>query len=141
VKLRPVCFEPIFDERPWGVRSLAPLFPERTNLSENIGEAWLTCEKCRFAAGDFAGRTAGEMWSELPVAWIGTNAGRSASFPILLKFLFTGDKPSVQVHPDDEYAARVEREAGGRGKTEMWYAVAAQPGAEVLVGLKPSVTP
>jgi mannose-6-phosphate isomerase len=43
------------------------------------------------------------------------------------------------VHPDDEYAARYEKAAGGRGKTEMWYAVQARAGAEVLVGLKPGV--
>jgi len=45
----------------------------------------------------------------------------------------------VQVHPDDDYAARHEKAAGGRGKTEMWYAVRARPGAEVLVGLKAGV--
>jgi mannose-6-phosphate isomerase len=61
-------------------------------------------------------------------------------FPLLVKFIFSEDKLSVQVHPDDDYAARHEKAAGGRGKTEMWYAVGARPGAEVLVGLKPGVT-
>jgi mannose-6-phosphate isomerase len=57
-----------------------------------------------------------------------------------VKFLFTDDKLSVQVHPDDRYAARHEADAGGRGKTEMWYALRAEPDAEVLVGLRPEVT-
>ncbi len=65
---------------------------------------------------------------------------RSCDFPLLVKFLFTEDKLSVQVHPDDEHASRHEIGAGGRGKTEMWYALRARPGAEVMVGLKPEVT-
>jgi len=57
-----------------------------------------------------------------------------------VKFIFPKEKLSVQVHPDDAYAAIHEQAAGGRGKTEMWYAVRARPGAEVFVGLKPEVT-
>ncbi len=60
---------------------------------------------------------------------------------MLIKFIFAEEKLSVQVHPDDEYAARHEQAAGGRGKTEMWYAIRARPRAEVLAGLKPEVTP
>ncbi len=70
---------------------------------------------------------------------LGTKADRGSAFPLLVKFIFSEDKLSVQVHPDDEYAARHEKAAGGRGKTEMWYAVRARAGAEVLVGLKPGV--
>ena len=62
-----------------------------------------------------------------------------ADFPLLVKFLFVEDKLSVQVHPDDDYAARHEQSAGGRGKTEMWYALRARESAEVMVGLKPGV--
>jgi mannose-6-phosphate isomerase len=47
---------------------------------------------------------------------------------------------SIQVHPDDEYAATHETAAGGLGKTEMWHVVAARPGAQLLLGLKPGVT-
>jgi mannose-6-phosphate isomerase len=75
----------------------------------------------------------------MPVEWTGTKADRGAGFPLLVKFIFSEDKLSVQVHPDDDYAARHEKAAGGRGKTEMWYAVRARPGAEVLVGLKAGV--
>jgi mannose-6-phosphate isomerase len=78
----------------------------------------------------------GSVWPEIPVEWTGTKADRSSAFPLLVKFIFSEDKLSVQVHPDDDYAVRHEKAAGGRGKTEMWYAVQARPGAEVLVGLK-----
>ncbi len=67
-------------------------------------------------------------------------AGGRAEFPILVKFIFPEDKLSIQVHPDDAYASAHEQAAGGRGKTEMWHAVAAQPDAQVLIGLKPQVT-
>ena len=76
----------------------------------------------------------------MPVEWTGTRIDRAAGFPLLVKFIFPAEKLSVQVHPDDEYAARHEAAAGGRGKTEMWYAVHADPGAEVLLGMKPEVT-
>ena len=140
MKLLPSRLEPIFDARPWGVHSLAPLFPERTNLSQKIGEAWLTGEKCRFADGPFAGETLREAWKKMPIEVAGESIRRGTAFPILVKFIFTSEKLSVQVHPDDEYAARHEKAAGGQGKTEMWYCIAAEPGGEVLVGLKPEVT-
>jgi mannose-6-phosphate isomerase len=138
--LCPARLEPVFSPRPWGSRSLAPFFPEKTNLTEPLGEAWMSGSECRFADGPFAGKKLGEAWPEMPPEWAGTHANRSAAFPLLVKFIFPEEKLSVQVHPDDDYAARHEQAAGGRGKTEMWYAVRARPGAEVLVGLKPSVT-
>jgi len=140
--LCPARLEPIFSPRPWGARTLAPLFPEKSNLAEPLGEAWMTGVECRFASGPFAGQKLGDVWPTLPLAWTGTKGGGAAdgSFPLLVKFIFADEKLSVQVHPDDDYAARHEKAAGGRGKTEMWYAIHARPGAEVLAGLKPGVT-
>jgi mannose-6-phosphate isomerase len=138
--LCPARLEPIFSPRPWGSRSLAPFFPEKSDLSEPLGEAWMTGSECRFADGPFAGKTLGEAWRQMPPEWAGTRSDTSAPFTLLVKFIFPEEKLSVQVHPDDAYAAIHEQAAGGRGKTEMWYAVRARPGAEVLVGLKPEVT-
>lgn len=100
----------------------------------------MTGNQSRFANGPFAGQTLAEAWPTMPPAWIGTCVEREAGFPLLVKFIFTEERLSVQVHPDDTYAAEHERAAGGRGKTEMWYAVRARPGAEVSLGLKPAVT-
>ncbi len=141
MKLLPSRLEPIFHPRPWGTRSLAPLFPVMTDLAEPTGEAWLTDNESRFATGPFAGRKLGEAWREMPVTWTGSRVRSDAQSPLLVKFIFPEAKLSVQVHPDDEYARRHEAAAGGLGKTEMWYVVAARPGAEVMVGLKPGVTP
>jgi mannose-6-phosphate isomerase len=130
----------VFSVRPWGSFSLAPHFPEKSGLAEPIGEAWMTGNESRFANGPFAGQKLGETWRRMPAEWTGTAVDAKHDFPLLVKFLFTEDKLSVQVHPDDEQAAKYEAEAGGRGKTEMWYALRARPGAEVLVGLDPEVT-
>lgn len=99
----------------------------------------MTGDESVFANGPYAGRKLADAWREMPVEWRGTSI-RDGSFPILTKFIFAEDKLSVQVHPDDEYAARHEKSAGGTGKTEMWYAIDARPGAEVLAGLRPAVT-
>ncbi len=140
MRVCPSRLEPIFSPRPWGKRSLAPLFPDKSNLPEPIGEAWLTGLDCKFATGPFAGTKLSEAWREMDAQWRGASIARDAGFPLLVKFLFTSEKLSVQVHPDDEYASKNEASAGGRGKTEMWYALRAESGAEVLLGLKPDVT-
>jgi len=141
--LRPSRLEPIFSPRPWGARSLAPYFPEKTNLAEPLGEAWLTGSECLFTNGPFAGQRLGEVWPQMSAEWAGTEVAADGPFPLLLKFIFAEDKLSVQVHPDDAYARAHEKLSSGeiaRGKTEMWYAVEARPGAEVLAGLKENVT-
>jgi len=132
--------EPIFSPRPWGARSLAPLFPDKTNLHEPLGEAWLTALDSRIANGPYAGKTLAQAWLTMPGEWRGTRTQHFCDFPLLVKFLFPNDKLSIQVHPDDSYAALFEQAAGGRGKTEMWHIVRARPGAALLLGLKPGVT-
>lgn len=135
----PARIEPRHVPRIWGRRRLDPLYPASEELAEPVGEVWLTGSKCRFLDGRFAGRTLGEAWREMPEEWRGTRLAREPEFPILTKFLFPELGLSIQVHPDDPYAAIHETAAGGRGKTEMWYVVAAEPRAEVLVGLEEDV--
>ncbi len=136
----PTRIEPVFMKRIWGSRSLAPLYPEKTDLLEPLGEVWLTSVDCLVASGPYQGKFLGAAWREMPVAWRGTSLAKVPEFPILVKFIFPADKLSIQVHPDDAYASANEKAAGGRGKTEMWHAVAAQKDAYVLIGLKPKVS-
>jgi len=140
VNPEPFRIEPTFVPRIWGMRSLAPLYPGLSNLAEPIGEVWLTGVGCKVATGPFAGKTLGEAWQEMPPEWRGTRFTEPGDFPILIKFIFPNDKLSIQVHPDDTYAAAHEKAAGGRGKTEMWHVVHAEHGAHVLIGTKPQVT-
>lgn len=137
----PCRLQPQFVPRIWGARSLAPLFPDKGNLAEPIGEVWLTGNDCAFADGPFAGRTLADAWRAMPPEWAGSRLDTQKPFPLLVKFLFPEDILSIQVHPDDEYARQHEAQTGWSGKTEMWHAIAARPGAEVLVGLKEEVTP
>ncbi len=140
MKLSPARLEPVFFPRPWGALSIAPLFPEKSNLVEPIGEAWMTGAGARFAGGAFAGRTLGEAWPEMTPEWTGSRVKHEPLFPLLVKFIFAETNLSVQVHPGDDYAARFEQSAGGRGKTEMWHILSARKDAAVLAGLKPHVT-
>ncbi len=141
VELVPSRLEPRFVPRIWGQRRLDPLFASRGEFPEPIGEVWLTGRDCRVADGPFAGRTLGEAWRSMPADWAGWLLKGHEDFPLLVKFIFPAEKLSIQVHPDDDYARMHEADARARGKTEMWYAVAAEAGAEVLVGLRPGITP
>lgn len=137
---RPLCIEPQFVPRIWGADSLAPVFPE-VHPSALIGEVWLTGNDCVVAGPPFAGRTLGDVWRGLPEEWAGPRVSKDGPFPLLVKFLFPKQKLSIQVHPNDDYARAHEAARGGVGKTEMWYAVAADAGAHVFVGLNDGITP
>ncbi len=117
-ELYPFLLIPIFDERPWGVRDLRPIYTEI--VKEPIGESWLTWEDNRVANGPLAGRTLGELSKQYGRDLVGTAAWCEDRFPLLVKFLFTSDKLSVQVHPDDEQARKSGQPCG---KTECWYAL------------------
>jgi mannose-6-phosphate isomerase len=134
-ELYPFLLIPIFDERPWGVRDLRPIYTRI--VKEPIGESWLTWEDNRIANGPFAGRTLGELAKQFGRDVVGQAAPYEHRFPLLVKFLFPGDKLSVQVHPDDEQARKSGKPCG---KTECWYIFHAGPGAKVALGLKPGVT-
>lgn len=137
MKPAPQRLDPFFSPRIWGAHSLAPLFPDKSNLAEPLGEAWVTSLDCKIATPEFRGKTLREAWRDMPVDWRGTQFSASEEFPLLVKFIFPTDMLSLQVHPDDDYAAVYEKAAGGRGKTEMWHIVSAEPGSHLLLGLKP----
>jgi len=60
-----------------------------------------------------------------------------AELPLLMKFVFTAERLSVQVHPNDDFAAAHE---ASRGKTEMWYVMRADPGARLAIGFRESIS-
>jgi mannose-6-phosphate isomerase len=133
--LYPLLLIPSFDERPWGVRDLRPVYTRV--VKEPIGESWLTWGNNVVANGPFNGRTLGDLAQQYRRELVGTVAPYEDRFPLLVKFLFTADKLSVQVHPDDEAARRVGEPFG---KTECWYVLEAKPGAQVALGLKHGVS-
>lgn len=86
--------------------------------------------------GAFSGWTLGDVIAGAERPLVAPNFG-SPSFPLLVKLIDAEDRLSVQVHPNDAYAARME---GDSGKTEMWYIADAEPGAEIVCGLRAGVT-
>ncbi len=128
---RPFALLPTFAERPWGVTNLAPWF-ESPAGSGRIGEAWFTAD----ANPTSTGETFGALTRAWPVEILGPDQG--VECPLLLKILFTSERLSVQVHPDDAYAA--EHHQGSRGKTEAWHVIAAEPNATIGIGLSAPLT-
>lgn len=134
--LYPLRLAPEFHKRIWGTRQLAPLYPGFTP-DEPIGEAWLTGDACTVANGALVGETLGALARRFGRELVGDSAPQPDQFPLLIKFLFPREKLSVQVHPDDAGARALGQPCG---KTECWYVLAAEPGAQVALGLKPGVT-
>jgi mannose-6-phosphate isomerase len=132
-RIGPVSLRPIYSERVWGVESL-PEWYAQPEVGKPIGEAWLTAETCVVDAGEFAGVSLAEMTKRFPGAFRG---GDSAEFPLLVKTLFPKEKLSVQVHPNDAQAGALGL---GRGKTECWYVLEAEPGAELALGLREGIS-
>lgn len=89
--------------------------------------------------GPLSGKTLPELMKEKGEALLGTRvmASGSEKFPLLVKFLDAADRLSLQVHPEDAYAA--EHENGEFGKTEMWVVLDATPGAKLIYGVKEGV--
>jgi mannose-6-phosphate isomerase len=133
--LAPFRLRPVFTERIWGRRGLAPWYVEAP-VATAIGEVWLTGPACIIETGELAGKTLAQATAEHVRDILGN--GKAGDFPLLVKVLFPEEKLSVQVHPDDTQAQQIGLP---RGKTECWYVLEARPGAAVALGLKPGVTP
>jgi mannose-6-phosphate isomerase len=136
MELYPLLLLPEFSPRPWGATDLSPIYAGRT-FPEKIGEAWLTGDECRVANGPLAGQRLADVAERFGRNLVGDAAREPNRFPLLLKFLFPHDKLSVQVHPDDACAQRVGQPWG---KTECWYVLQAEKGAQVALGMKPGTT-
>jgi mannose-6-phosphate isomerase len=134
-ELTPFRIEPSFIARVWGFRDLRPWY-DCVAEGEPIGEVWLTGDDCLIATGPHAGKRLAALFAEEHAALLGAGAPVADS-PLLIKTIFALEKLSVQVHPDDKMA---QKYGLPRGKTECWYALAAEPGAEVAVGVKPGTT-
>ena len=133
--IAPFRIDPRYVGRVWGWNDLHPWY-DRASKEEPIGEVWLTGDACQIATGPHAGKTLAEIFRERHQAMLGDGAP-SGDSPLLIKVIFAREKLSVQVHPDDRLA---QKYGEPRGKTECWYALTAEPGAQVAVGLKPAVT-
>ena len=137
-KLEPFRIEPAFVGRIWGSRDLRPWY-DFVATGDPVGEVWLTGDQCLAGSGSLQGKTVREIFAGHSLVMLGESAPDWAvgASPLLMKVIFAKEKLSVQVHPDDRLAQKYGQP---RGKTECWYALEADAGAEVAAGLKPGVT-
>ncbi|WP_343208371.1 type I phosphomannose isomerase catalytic subunit [Anaerolentibacter hominis] len=125
----------------WGGTKLKEEFHKQSEL-DKVAESWeLSCHKdgtSRIADGPYTGRSLTEYIEAEGKSVLGTACSRFSRFPVLIKLIDAKQDLSLQVHPDDEFALRVE---GEYGKTEMWYVVDHEPGAQLIYGFKRDITP
>lgn len=136
----PVKLTPAIKDYLWGGRRLITDFGKKTSL-DKAAESWELSThpdgESRIASGPFTGLSLTEYIERNGKECIGTRAAAFDFFPILIKLIDAKDSLSIQVHPDDEYALRVE---GEYGKTEMWYIVDCEPDSYLYYGLNRKVS-
>ena len=115
----------------WGGHALVERYGKPGDPNAKIGESWECWDDNQVANGTFAGRTIAQLRSELGSSLLGTLEPQRR-FPILTKFIDARHALSVQVHPNDAYAQRVEGEPNG--KTECWYVLEAERDAKIVLG-------
>jgi len=143
--LYPLVFEPIFRQMVWGGEKIPAYKGVKTDIG-HIGESWEISaygDKISVVAnGPLAGRDLNSLVKEFKAELVGKHvyADTGDEFPLLIKFIDALSDLSIQVHPNNEMAARVHGPEA-KGKTEMWYVISADPGAALYCGLKKAITP
>lgn len=140
--LYPLKFNPVYKDYLWGGRNLLKL---NKNLPDGIvAESWEISSHpdgiSKISNGIFKDMLFTELIEKLGSKLIGTALPEEATekFPLLIKFIDANDKLSVQVHPDENYVRTHNSDL--YGKNEMWYIISAEPGAQLVYGLKPGIT-
>ncbi len=143
--MHPLSFDPILKRLVWGGRRLGDRLGKPIGEHHDYAESWEIVDHGNDqsvvsggpdAGRTWAGRTLGELVKDEADALMGRFAGMT-SFPLLLKFLDCNRVLSVQVHPDDRYAAAMS--PPDLGKTEAWYVLEAEPESVIYAGLKQGV--
>jgi mannose-6-phosphate isomerase len=115
----------------WGGDALVKTYGKAADPNAKIGESWECWDENAVANGPLAGKTIAQLRTELGETFLG-DLDAAQLFPILTKIIDARGSLSVQVHPDDAYAQRVEHQHNG--KTECWYIFSAVDGAELVYG-------
>ncbi len=141
-ELYPLKFRSIFKKTPWGGNRLGMLFGK--DVPPGVGESWEVADRGSdnsiIANGTYKGMRLHQLLEDSRADDVlGYGYGREKRFPLLIKFIDTGARLSLQVHPDDSYV-RAHEAPGESGKMEAWYIVHAEPGAWIIRGLRPGIT-
>ena len=137
LKIYPLKLKPVTKQILWGGTYLCENFGIGEKGQSNA-EAWVMTDRpdgCNtIDNGDYRGMTLDEYINQASKAAV---IGKDTDFPLLIKLIDARDRLSVQVHPDDEYALKNE---GEFGKTEMWYVVDCEEGAQLIYGFNKEVS-
>ena len=127
----PLFLQSVMQEKIWGGTKLRDEFGYEIP-SDKVGEYWAISAHPHGVStiknGRFTGQGLDKVYAEHRELFGNSN---EPVFPLLTKILDANDWLSVQVHPDDHYAMEHE---GELGKTECWYVIAADEGAEIIYG-------
>lgn len=130
----PIFLQPVFQERIWGGQKLKTEFSYEIPF-EKTGEAWAISAHLHgpsvITNGPLTGKTLADAWNEHKELF-NRETVDSGEYPLLVKILDAADDLSVQVHPNDQFAREVE--GVPLGKTECWYVLSAEEGAELVLG-------
>lgn len=133
-------FQPVLKRMRWGGRRLGTVLGKPLGDGDDYAESWeVSCHRDGLSVvrgGPFDGRTLQSLVREQPAAILGDER-RSDEFLLLIKLLDANDRLSLQVHPNDEQAAKLQ--PGENGKTEAWVILDSTPDSRLFVGLKPGV--
>lgn len=141
-KLYPLKFNPIFHERIWGGTKLKSVL-NKDIKSNNIGESWeisaVKGNESIVSEGWLKGTSLQELVTTYGKELLGVKIAEvfGNTFPLLIKFLDAKQDLSIQLHPNDQLA---KKRHNSFGKTEMWYVLQADEGAELIVGFKNGIT-
>lgn len=142
-KLPILKFTPIFKSVLWGGKRIAQ-FKNMPPQGDHVGESWelspMKGNESVVSEGPMKGRTLPELMISDGEEIMGKRlyANYGDKFPLLIKFIDSTDDLSIQVHPDDELAAKRHNSLG---KTEMWFSVLPAEGAYLYAGFKKQITP
>ncbi len=138
--LYPLRFEPLFRRYIWGGRRLRTVLNKPIGPGEDYAESWEIVDHGKdqsvVAYGALQGSTLGELVAQRGAELFGRHHPQR-QFPLLFKFLDAQRALSVQVHPDDQQAARLD--PPDLGKTEAWVVIHADPGSLIYAGLRHGV--
>ncbi len=132
--------EPAYKDYLWGGSNLKNKYDKKCDLSK-VAESWeLSANSdglCKIATGCLSGKTFDDFLETAGKQVLGNKYCENEKFPLLIKFIDAEEKLSIQIHPDDSYAKKVEH---GLGKAEMWYIVDCKEDAYIYYGLKEDTT-
>lgn len=138
VQLYPLKLQPALHIKVWGGRRLSALLNKDLPTDEPYGESWELHDSAIVSNGALAGQSLGDILRDFGAALTGHDFDSSQGFPLLAKFIDAERWLSIQAHPDDAQARRLEGEP--RGKTEAWVILHAEPGAELVIGIEPGAS-